>query len=251
MKKYNKQFFKKQSLGSYSSATVIVPILHNLFKPKTVIDVGCGLGIWLKTFQSYNLDNYIGLDSHSNLDMLVIDKKHFKHVDLNTMDIKNNATWDIAMSLETAEHLQPSAAKQFVKKLVSLSNVVVFSAAIPYQGGRNHINECWQTKWELLFNSYGYKAYDIIRPQIWDNQDVEWWYAQNIIIYVNIQQTTLCNKLDKLHMPAILDIVHPRKYIAAMTYKHVNFKQVCLVLKAFIKKLFLTRAQRRSLYYVK
>jgi hypothetical protein len=60
----------------------------------------------------------------------------------------------------------------------------MFSAALPGQGGQNHINEQWPNYWQELFNGYGYEMIDFFRFKIWNNTKIEYWYKQNLFLVV-------------------------------------------------------------------
>ena len=92
--------------------------------------------------------------------------------------------FDLALSLEVAEHLPPECGSEFVQTLTDLSSVILFSAAIPFQGGTDHLNEQWPEYWADRFDARGYVPIDCIRRRIWRNEDVEWWYAQNLMFFV-------------------------------------------------------------------
>jgi hypothetical protein len=92
-------------------------------------------------------------------------------------------TFDLAICLEVAEHLRKQSATRLVADLASLAPVVVFSAAVPGQGGLHHVNEQWPSYWAALFAGHGYAVADPIRPVIWDDDSVEWWYRQNVLVY--------------------------------------------------------------------
>ena len=94
-------------------------------------------------------------------------------------------TCDLAICLEVAEHLTPAAGARLVKTLCSVAPVVLFSAAIPAQGGTNHINEQWQSHWADEFAAHGFDCFDPIRPEIWNDRDVFPWYRQNILLFVS------------------------------------------------------------------
>lgn len=108
------------------------------------------------------------------------------------------------ISLEVAEHLSPRAADTFVASLVSLGDIVVFSAAIPGQGGQNHINEqrhdCWQEK----FQKHNFHFYDVLRPIFWNNENVDWWYRQNMFVVIKEGVAHSFNPVQQ-----ILRIIHP------------------------------------------
>ena len=67
--------------------------------------------------------------------------------------------------------------------MCKLSDVVLFSAAIPGQGGTHHLNERWPSYWANLFGSAGYDVLDVVRANIWDDARVEWWYRQNLLVF--------------------------------------------------------------------
>jgi hypothetical protein len=82
-----------------------------------------------------------------------------------------------------AEHLPEDSAKSFVAALVGAAPVILFSVAIPNQGGTHHVNERWQSYWAALFAEHGYIALDCVRPAVFGDQRVELWYRQNILMF--------------------------------------------------------------------
>ena len=189
-------------LHNLESPSVVVPIINSLLQPKSVVDFGCGLGTWLKVFKDSGIDNLLGLDGdwidRSKFEASVIGS--FKEVDLEK-EIKLEKKYDLAISLEVAEHLHKDSASIFVENLINASDIVVFSAAVPMQGGQNHINEQPLTYWINLFNEYGYKFNDIIRGRIWNMEKVFWWYKQNMVVF---------SKHDLNITPIYpIDILHP------------------------------------------
>ena len=140
---YNRGFYMGQSAGSLESARQIVPIVLHLIRPKKVVDVGCGLGTWLSVFAEAGITDYLGVDgSYVPADMLLIPRDRFLAHDL-TQPLQLPDRYDLAVSLEVAEHLPASCAEAFVESLTNLAPVVFFSAAVPFQGGTTHVNEQW------------------------------------------------------------------------------------------------------------
>ena len=83
---------------------------------------------------------------------------------------------------------------------------MLFSAAIPNQGGDHHINEKWQSYWYGIFRDNNYKCFDIIRNQVWDDERVKSWYKQNCLVYISNDFSDHFNKYNQSKYP--LDIVH-------------------------------------------
>jgi len=180
---YSANFFSMQQGGSFDSAEVIVPLILSLFKVTSVVDVGCGVGGWLHAFERNGISDYLGLDGdYVPTSMLKIPAEKFRARDLTHL-VDIGRPFDLACSLEVAEHLPPTCADPFVAALVDCAPVILFSAAIPRQGGTAHLNEQWASYWAAKFEQRGYVAVDCIRPHIYGNERIEWWYRQNIIVF--------------------------------------------------------------------
>jgi hypothetical protein len=124
--------------------------------------------------------------------------------------LSSSERYHLVLSLEVAEHLPATAGPSFVATLCALGDVVLFSAAIPHQGGTNHINETWPGYWNALFREQGFECFDVVRSVIWMQPDVEWWYAQNALIFAK-RPSWLREKLAPVAEP--MPCVHPRLYL--------------------------------------
>lgn len=181
---YGTAFYRKISLEGAQSARIVVPRIIKLCNPQSVVDVGCGPGTWLAEFERNGVSDCLGYDGPwVREEALEIPKERFVRKDL-ACGVKSDRTFDLALSLEVAEHLPESSAGIFVESLCALAPVVVFSAAIPQQGGTHHVNEQWQDYWAEKFLQRGYSPYDLLRPLIWSEAGVGAHYPQNTIVYV-------------------------------------------------------------------
>src|SRR5690606_6408407 len=115
----------------------------------------------------------------------------------------------MAISLEVAEHLPEDAADIFVDSLTKHASVILFSAAIPQQGGQNHLNEQWPNYWNEKFRKKGFQAFDILRNKFWENENVRWWYRQNMMLYAREGEAAF-NEFEP--SKNILSYIHPRLY---------------------------------------
>lgn len=210
-REYDEEFFEALREGALRSAEVIVPLVLELIRPRSVVDVGCGTGLWLATFAQHGVVDYLGVDRFAPPGLLAIPRDRFIEADL-THPLELGRVFDLAISLEVAEHLPDGSASRFIESLTRLAPVVLFSAAIPGQGGTNHVNEQWPDYWSCLFAARGFDPIDIVRPRIWHNESVELWYAQNTILYVARSQEANLSQLQ--HVAAVsgppLAAVHPR-----------------------------------------
>lgn len=250
MKKfYSKKFYDHQMAGSLISAREILPLVLELIKPENVVDVGCGVGSWLSVCKKLGINDVVGLDGEwVNDELLLIPKEDFINIDL-TKPQKIGRKFDLSMSLEVAEHLPANHADEFINLLTDLAPVVLFSAAIPFQGGENHINEQWPEYWIEKFNSRNYLVIDLIRPEIWNNNNVEPFYAQNIFLFVRddyiIKNTALNNKIGKNNINQF-SIIHPRIYLHKLqNHELVIFRSL---FKLFSPLMSLEKVIRRNLH---
>ena len=243
---YTQQFYEGQQKSSLDSAKVTIPILINHFRPTSVLDVGCGVGTWLSQFIEAGIKDCLGLDGPwISGKKLLISEENFRIVDLATPP-KLHRRFSMAVSLEVAEHLPVACADSFVDFLISAAPVVAFSAAVPGQGGTGHLNEQWQDYWCHLFEERGFIPVDIVRKAIWNNPKVCWWYAQNLILYVDAEYA------QEHHIQRVsgapLNLVHPRFLHEALVPHNLRpgsvFKALPHIIKGKAKRLLLGQGSR-------
>src|SRR4051794_30679007 len=215
MRDYTERFFETQREGSRRSAKEIVPLIVELIQPKRVIDVGCGTGSWLSVFQEHGIEDIWGVDGdYVDETLLQIPSERFIPHNLRK-PLRMDIEFDLVVSLEVAEHLPENCAAIFVDSLTRLGPIILFSAAIPHQQGTSHVNEQWPEYWVAHFQDKGYSVVDCIRGKIWNNDRVEFWYAQNMLFFIEEGLQALRHRLnaaseDPSFSP--LSIVHPKKY---------------------------------------
>jgi len=159
---YKPEYYEEFKDLSRSSARVVAPMVMELISPKRVVDVGCGLGQWLAAFQQAGVTEILGLDgNYVQRDRLEIPPCDFQVQDL-ALPFAIATKYDLAMCLEVAEHLPASHAVGLVESLTKLAPVVLFSAAIPHQPGKDHFNCQWPEYWAELFGRQGYVVVDAL-----------------------------------------------------------------------------------------
>jgi SAM-dependent methyltransferase len=197
------------------SAQAVVPRMMELVQPGSVIDVGCGLGSWLNAFVQAGVDDVLGIDGNeADPALLEIPMERFLRRDL-TQPLRLERQFDLVVSLEVAEHLPPAAAEPFVQQLAGLGPVVLFSAAVPHQGGVEHLNEQWQEYWAERFEAQGFVTVDCLRRRIWDDPDVSWWYKQNMLLFARPDRVEALPQLkqEALRGGRQLSLVHPQRFL--------------------------------------
>ncbi len=215
---YSKTFYNEIAGGSGRSAEIVLPLVFEIGKPASVVDVGCGVGAWLRASKSAGVDKVLGFDGdHVPVDLLEIEQPEFRAADLSKPLPHVGRRFDLAISLEVAEHLPRERADGFVEDLCGLADMVLFSAAVPYQGGQDHINEEWPSQWAERFASHGYIPFDVVRPVVWANPEVEVWYQQNTLLFVAESRVDLIASAQAARVTAaqrtvMLDVVHPASW---------------------------------------
>ena len=159
----NDEYFNNRSAAALESARVVVPVVMRLAAPRSVLDVGCARGEWLSVFRDHGIEKVKGMDGpYVDQAKLLIPKHLFEPVDL-LQPFKVNERWDLALCLEVAEHLLPARAEGLIEDLTNAAPIILFSAAVPGQGGPLHLNEQWP---EDAFAAHEYARLDVIRPDL-------------------------------------------------------------------------------------
>lgn len=211
--KYDDNFYKEfdKEEFTYSAERILSIVAESLPPIKSAVDVGCGTGYWLQTLKTNcRTETIRGIDGHwVGRQHLKIPEEDFFEADLSQTLPEFKEKFDLAISLEVAEHLLPERAEDFISYLTALSDFVLFSAATPIQGGTNHFNEQWQDYWADIFEKREYVPFDIIRPKVWNDVRVVGHYKQNTVLYVNKNKI---GKVKAQYIPreeVLLSVGHP------------------------------------------
>ncbi|XTI71612.1 glycosyltransferase [Acidithiobacillus sp. AC3] len=225
---YDQSFYIAQQERSFSSAYVVLDRLFKFLHPKQVIDIGCGVGTWLRAASNLGVEYIIGIDGdYVDRSMLQISPLYFRAADLATESFRSvlnrdaERIFDLCICLEVAEHIPFERSSALVDDLTKTADTVLFSAAVPYQYGTGHINEQWPEFWAMLFRARGYSCFDFLRDEIWNHPDVDWWYAQNTLLFVK-DGSEAADFLAQNFNRAKLSLarVHPENFITNVLILH-------------------------------
>lgn len=203
---YPADFYQNRRAHTAQAARRILGALPSSLPRRSVADIGCGTGTWLAAALEQGAVSAFGIEGDWVTPAMLDDPR----IAFAPQDLEQPFTGphvDLALSLEVGEHLSPGRAVSFVADLVTMAPAILFSAAIPGQGGVGHLNEQWHSWWAGLFAAHAYHAYDVIRPAIWTDEDIPAWYRQNAMLYLD---AALAARLSLTPTePAALDRVHP------------------------------------------
>jgi SAM-dependent methyltransferase len=238
----NPTYVHSEDVHNFTAARIILPLIFDLIGTKSLIDVGCGIGTWLKVAKDLGVSDILGVDG-DYVDRKVlskyIDEDNFLARDL-TKPLELYRTFDLALCLEVAEHLPFESADILIDSLCNHSGTILFSAAIPFQGGQNHLNEQTPNYWIGKFEQRGFQVYDPIRSAVWERIDVDVWYKQNILLF--------STKELSLPKPIFTHVVHPELFEAHLAKKNQYMAELKKIkdgkvnssfyLKNFFKSIF-------------
>lgn len=214
---YDQDFYADQLQGSLRSARVILPIVFSLIAPKKVVDVGAGQGAWLAAAEELGCTTLVGLDGNwVDRTRLMSRNIEFRSTDLSTEFVVGGG-FDLCISVEVAEHLPAACAPSFVRALCGAADVVLFSAAVPFQGGTEHVNEERASRWIARFEAAGFVPLDLVRGVIWDNESVPYWYRQNVLLFANRDGARFQDLSNQPLPPMPYDVVHPEAFEERMS----------------------------------
>jgi len=207
---YGPAFF--DDVDATGSASLVVPRLLELASPHSVLDVGCGRGSWLAAFRARGVDDVLGVDgAWVTPESADIPPQALLHHDLTTpLDLGRR--FDLVLSLEVAEHLPAEAASTVTRSIARHGDLVAFSAAVPGQGGTHHVNEQWPSYWVGRFADLGFELFDFLRPAIWEEPAIRWWYRQNLLLFARGEEAArLRDENEGLPDFAGRPVVHPAR----------------------------------------
>tara|TARA_B100000579_G_C22804898_1_gene841943 strand:+ start:1027 stop:1794 length:768 start_codon:yes stop_codon:yes gene_type:complete len=242
-KLYSEDYYENLSSVSYKGAKIVLNELYKVFPFKSMVDFGCGSASWLKAASEIieSEKKLTGIDGKYSKNIHIFNDANFIYTDLeNEINVEKH---DLAISLETAEHLSPKRAESFVRDLCKASDMILFSAAVDGHGGTNHLNENNQSYWISHFEKNDYDPFIFIdRKKYWYHESFKKcpYYISGSFLYIK-RNTDWYKKLSPLKVKKndLVDIVHP--YILSWRKDEnfgvkMNFRRFINSVKKFLKK---------------
>ena len=191
LKSYDNLFYREMSKSSNSSARFLVPLLMQKLEFKSVIDIGCGDGQFVTEFINQGITEIRGIEGNWILDSLDITAAPWLELADLTKELNLVSRFDLAICLEVAEHLEEQYSNTLIASLAKASDLIFFSAAIPGQGGTNHVNLKYPDYWARKFAEHNYYLEWDPRESLWGNKRVAPWYQQNCLLYKKSESTNI------------------------------------------------------------
>lgn len=237
IKSYDKEDYDWWANPAITSAKIIVPFILENIPLESTLDFGCAHGGWLSVFQELGIEKIKGLDGEwVDTNDLLVPLESFQCVDLEKYQHPPTEKYDLCICLEVAEHLDIKYSDALIENLTTASDIILFSAAVPGQGGQNHVNECAPSFWKDKFREKGFYQFDFLRETFWENEDVAWWYKQNIMFY---SKKDLCYNLKKLSKDfSGKHLIHPSAFAekcSELSIENTSFRNL---LKEILRRFF-------------
>lgn len=198
------------------SQEVILEAIRELIPLTSVVDFGTGRGSWLKAAIGIGVTDVRGYD----IPEIPIEQRQFPAACYFPADLGQPVAierkFSLSISTEVAEHLPKERAATFIANVASASDLVLFSAAIPYQGGAGHCNENWVEYWAKMFADLGFECFDILRMRFWNVAAVRSYYRQNLLIFATGTAAAALRARGQQANPAAPSLVHPEQYLKSI-----------------------------------
>jgi len=224
----------------------IANLIFKTYQPKTIVEFGCGPGHLTRELDKLNIA-VTAIDGFSSPDFKNTQRINFNKVDLNDQkaleQFLSDKKFDLAVCTEVGEHLNPSSSAHLIKYLTQSAPVVIFSAAVPRQGGHGHINCQTREFWHDLFSGNGFRVVDSFRTKLRDNESLAMWYKLNLLDYVS-KDSKLAENED-----VIRNLLGSESYASSMFYaaSAENAKNLAYLKYPLVKQYFQFRNSIKKL----
>ena len=247
---YDEAFYAEQVEGSLRSARVYLGHLFALWRPESAIDVGCGRGTWLAGCGERGVKRLVGLDGDWVSPEMMLDSSiDFRRTNLRE-EVPANERFDLAISLEVAEHLPFESSDGFVRTLVAHADAILFGAAYLGQPGRDHVNTRPHSFWANKFLAEGYTLFDFFRPHFWSDNEVAPWYRQNTFLYVRpghpLHDALTGSGQAPQQDSRFVDCIHPWLYHGVLEQVHALQQRLMQIQRSFTAPAPAPRAGRND-----
>jgi SAM-dependent methyltransferase len=179
---YDEEFFTYADSVHAPMYDRLASLIYEHLRPRTAVDVGCGTGQILARLAEKGVE-VRGLEGsrHAIARSQVADRIVRCNLEKGVPQV---GRFDLCICIEVAEHLPPRLSEKLAAGLTGLSDRVVFTAAVPGQGGTHHINEQPRQFWLDLFAARGFRESPLteeLRRGTADIPEPEW-MSRNLIV---------------------------------------------------------------------
>lgn len=185
---YDRDFFAQwgsRNKAYVDTARYIAGVLNGEFAPKRVADIGSGCGVYSQAFRELGAE-VLAIDGvAAPPEYSFAGEVHIRDL---TEPIENCwGAFDFTLCLEVAEHISEGQVSAFLANIAQFSDLLIFSAAPPYQGGQHHVNERPKRYWREKLAGFGF-AYNRRRTGILSetfkrDKPELMWMCQQISVY--------------------------------------------------------------------
>jgi 2-polyprenyl-3-methyl-5-hydroxy-6-metoxy-1,4-benzoquinol methylase len=202
-KKINAEFYQKTLRPDrQQSYKLLAKWIKRLTYPEvtSVVDYGCGSGWLLHWLKSYGVPETVGVEPCKDAACV-----RNVTVDLGTATFKMNDAvvesivtrslkqrinlrrkFDLTLCIEVAEHIEEKYAATLIENITKHSDLLIFSAATPGQGGWGHVNEQPFEYWEEKLHAAGFNLNTVATNNFRDylrTKKAKKWYVNNIAVF--------------------------------------------------------------------
>ena len=189
MSGYSTDFYQSVTSRAVIASEVALGTILKNFVAQSVIDIGAGDGVWTSTALSIGNPTRLTVVDLPGSTFKLLQKvdKSIKKITLNFENdmLKNGEPYDLGICVEVIEHISTGRALLLLDWISVNCCTVMFSGAIPGQGGTHHINEQNQSYWLNVMMARGFIPIDNIRPQLYRNGKIPQYYRNNIFFFIN------------------------------------------------------------------
>jgi 2-polyprenyl-3-methyl-5-hydroxy-6-metoxy-1,4-benzoquinol methylase len=189
IKDYDERYFKwhKDHTRDYAIRTMDWYI--DTYKPKSIIDYGCGIGAYLESGLNNNINKLKGFDIGGDYVKKYTESRVQPFIEyLDCTKPLETEKYDCSISLETGEHIETQYSEQFIKNITKSTEengVILYSAAQPGQPGTGHINCQPKEFWVKIFNSFNFFVDEDLTKHIssnWSSFGAPYYIVNNLIV---------------------------------------------------------------------
>jgi len=215
---------------------VLDEIMPYLADVQSIMDFGCGMGCWSAVLHKKGFSRFQLIDHPSiPLDKILFpDKACFLGVDLDK-ELPAVIKSDLVICTEVLEHFSTKRSLELLDFITDCADLILFSAAIPGQGGVGHMNEQRHAFWHNEFSKRGYKWFDGFKPALVHQKEIPFYLRQNLFFYY--KPTASFRFQGKANFtPEDMELVHKNILNRPLTLKEL-YRNFPSALRRFIKRV--------------
>jgi SAM-dependent methyltransferase/TolA-binding protein len=207
------------------AATIVTRIIDRYLSPNSILDLGCGNGVWLDILSDDGQRQVQGVEEEAFAPLDLVVNPTLVTLSSVSRPLELDRTFDLVLCLNAPEIFKPQFADALIDNCCRHGDVILFGAGSPSQAMISYDDNIACSLCVELFRKQGYVDLDLVRPLLWHDARIPFRYRQGLLLFVKREFSRLPYlKAEATRMSGFSPLIRMASFAAGLDWQ--RFEEV-------------------------